>query len=107
MAYSFSRAYIQLCIRINGDKPAVIDFWAEWCGPCRFISPVFEKYSDDESLQGVEFYKVDVDAQPDISQTVGIRAVCHIYAIVSEDTDHDFLLLFRCPHSRCFIRETR
>lgn len=60
---------------INGDKPVVIDFWATWCGPCRVISPVFEKLSDDPAFAGVEFYKVDVDQQDQISQEVGVRAM--------------------------------
>jgi thioredoxin 1 len=59
--------------QINGDKTAVFDFWATWCGPCRVISPVFEKISDQYA--DVAFYKVDVDQLPDISQEVGIRAV--------------------------------
>ncbi|KAF8629059.1 hypothetical protein AX15_003558 [Amanita polypyramis BW_CC] len=59
---------------IKSGKPILIDFWAEWCGPCRFISPIFEKLSVSAN-DGVEFYKVDVDAQEEISQQVGIRAV--------------------------------
>ncbi|KAF8604422.1 putative thioredoxin [Ceratobasidium sp. AG-I] len=58
---------------INGDKPIAIDFWATWCGPCRAISPLFEKYS--ENTEGVGFYKVDVDAVPDVAEEVGIRAM--------------------------------
>ncbi|KAF7155405.1 hypothetical protein CNMCM5623_007476 [Aspergillus felis] len=60
---------------INGDKPAVIDFWATWCGPCRVISPVFEKLSDVPEYGDVEFYKVDVDEEEKIAQEVGIRAM--------------------------------
>ncbi|KAJ3790327.1 thioredoxin [Lentinula aff. detonsa] len=60
---------------INGSKPVVVDFWATWCGPCRFISPVFEKLSERDEFSGVDFYKVDVDEQSDISQEVGIRAM--------------------------------
>ncbi|KAK7464993.1 hypothetical protein VKT23_006202 [Stygiomarasmius scandens] len=58
---------------INSGKPVVVDFWATWCGPCRVISPIFEKFS--EQTPNVEFYKVDVDAQTDIAQEVGIKAM--------------------------------
>ncbi|KAH9020434.1 thioredoxin-like protein [Lactarius hengduanensis] len=60
---------------INSGKVVAIDFWAAWCGPCRAISPIFEKLAGKPEYAGVEFYKVDVDSQPDISQEVGIRAM--------------------------------
>ena len=62
-------------VKINGDKPVVIDFWATWCGPCRQISPIFEKIATLPVGEKVAFYKVDVDTVPDVSQEVGIRAV--------------------------------
>ncbi|KAI9459656.1 thioredoxin-like protein [Lactarius psammicola] len=64
---------ITVTAQINSGKAVAIDFWATWCGPCRVISPIFEKLAGE--ITGVEFYKVDVDQQSDISQEVGVRAV--------------------------------
>ncbi|KAH9958976.1 thioredoxin [Russula dissimulans] len=58
---------------INSGKVVVVDFWATWCGPCRVISPVLEQHA--EKTPSIEFYKVDVDEQPDIAQEVGVRAM--------------------------------
>ena len=65
---------------LKNDKPVVVDFWAAWCGPCRFISPIFEKLSDSDGCEGIGFYKVDVDEQEQISQEVSIRAVCYSFS---------------------------
>ncbi|SPJ81508.1 related to thioredoxin [Fusarium torulosum] len=51
----------------------LVDFWAEWCGPCRIISPVVEKLSQD--IPSVHFVKVDVDQAVDIAQEYNIRAM--------------------------------
>ncbi|PWN33299.1 putative TRX2-thioredoxin II [Meira miltonrushii] len=60
---------------INGDKIAAIDFWATWCGPCKMISPLFEKFAGEAPSDQIAFYKVDVDEQEKISQEVGITAM--------------------------------
>ncbi|KAG9007828.1 hypothetical protein FRB95_011999 [Tulasnella sp. JGI-2019a] len=58
---------------IAKDEYSVMDFWATWCGPCRVISPVFEKMA--EQFTNVKCYKIDVDTQSEISQECGIRAM--------------------------------
>jgi len=61
---------------IKQDKTSVFDFWATWCGPCKAISPIFEKLSDNAETSGaLDYYKVDIDEVPDIAQEVGIRAM--------------------------------
>ncbi|MDH6629349.1 thioredoxin 1 [Streptomyces sp. LBL] len=60
---------------VNSGTPCVIDFWATWSGPSKTISPVFEKFSNDEANGAVEFYTVNVDDQPAIAEEVGIRSM--------------------------------
>ncbi|KAG8690242.1 hypothetical protein FRC08_010591 [Ceratobasidium sp. 394] len=61
---------------INSGKIIVVDFWAPWCGPCRLMSPVFEKLAKEEALnQGVEYYKVDIEERQDIAGELGVRSI--------------------------------
>ena len=59
---------------VQSDKPAVVDFWAEWCGPCRMITPIVKELSQEYDGR-VVIGKVDVDNNPGISATYGIRNI--------------------------------
>ena len=57
-----------------GDKPAVIDFYAEWCGPCKRLSPVLEELA--ETYDGkVDIYKINVDEQEELAQVFGVQSI--------------------------------
>lgn len=61
-------------IVLKADKPVVVDFWAEWCGPCRVIGPIVNEIAEDYHNK-VIVGKLDVDANPEVSFTYGIRNI--------------------------------
>ncbi len=59
---------------INSGKPAMVDFWAVWCGPCRMVGPVVEEIAGEYNEQAV-VAKVDVDTNQEIAAKYGIRNI--------------------------------
>ena len=57
-----------------GDKPAIVDFYADWCGPCKMIAPSLEQLAKEYAGQ-INIYKVDVDKETELAQAFGIQGI--------------------------------
>jgi thioredoxin 1 len=73
MAFEFTDTNFQNTALEEGTV-AVVDFWAEWCGPCRMVAPIIEELSHEYEGK-VLVGKVDVDSNPEISMRYGIRSI--------------------------------
>lgn len=79
MAFEFTDANFQETA-LNNGKVAVVDFWAEWCGPCRMITPIIEELSKEYDGKAV-VGKVNVDENPEVAMKYGIRSIPTILII--------------------------
>jgi thioredoxin 1 len=63
---------------LEHDKPIMVDFWAEWCGPCRAVSPILDAIASEHSDK-LSIVKLDVDANPETALKYGITSIPAMY----------------------------
>ena len=73
MALEFTDSNFEELV-LKSDKPVMVDFWAEWCGPCRMVGPVVEELGKEYDGQAV-VGKLNVDTNPGISMKYGVRII--------------------------------
>jgi thioredoxin 1 len=64
---------------VGGEGLVLVDFWAEWCGPCKMFGPVFEKSSEEHT--DIKFAKVDTEAQQELAQAFQIQSIPTLMAV--------------------------
>ena len=68
----------------QGDLPCIIDFWAEWCQPCKMVAPVLEELSEEYAGK-IRVYKVNTEEEPELAAAFGIRSIPSLLFIPMND----------------------
>lgn len=68
----------------NGELPAIIDFYADWCGPCKMVAPILEDLASEYEGK-INIYKVDTEAEQELASVFGIRSIPSILFIPKSD----------------------
>lgn len=69
--------------RFRGERPAIVDFYADWCGPCRMLAPVLDEIAKDYAGR-VDVYKVDTQAHPELASLFGVKGIPALLFIPKE-----------------------
>ncbi len=69
--------------KFAGDKPCIIDFYADWCAPCRTLTPIMEELSEEYKGK-VDIYKIDTEKEQELAAMFGIRSIPSILFVPSE-----------------------
>ena len=59
---------------LQADKPVIVDFWAEWCGPCHMVAPVLDQIADERADE-LDVVKVNIDEEPEIASRYGVMSI--------------------------------
>jgi len=73
MALEFTDSNFEELV-LKSDKPVIVDFWAEWCGPCRMVGPIVQEIGEDYGDKAI-VGKLDVDSNPEVTMKYGIRNI--------------------------------
>ena len=87
-------------IERSNELPVVVDFWAEWCGPCHALAPVLER---EASAREVELVKVNVDAEPELADRYGIRGIPAVKAFRNGHVVDEFVGALSPPSVAAFL----
>lgn len=70
--------------KFSGEVPCIIDFYADWCGPCKMVAPLLEELSEEYKGK-INIYKVDTEAEQELAAVFGIRSIPSILFVPMED----------------------
>ena len=69
--------------KFEGDKPALIDFYADWCQPCKMVAPILEELADEYGDK-LDIYKIDTEAEQELAGMFGIRSIPSLLFVPKE-----------------------